>query len=64
MCYLVSVCRPGHHFQGINIRMNYIAWNNVSYRNLMSLFGVHLNFSSNIVKVSALSLLMSSPPVW
>ncbi len=39
----------GHHYQGFDVRHNYIAHNKVDYRNNIALFGIYLNFSSNIV---------------
>jgi len=39
----------GHQYQGFDVRYNYLAFNNVSYRNIFAAFGVQLNFTSNIV---------------
>ena len=39
----------GHHYQGVSLLSNYIAHNDGEYRNTISLFGVRLNFTSNIV---------------
>ena len=44
-CYACA----GHQYQGFDVRYNYLAFNNVSYRNIFAAFGVQLNFTSNIV---------------
>ena len=35
--------------QGFDVRRNYIAHNDVEYRNNLAMFGIYLNFSSNII---------------
>lgn len=39
----------GHYYQGFEIRDNYIAFNDLKHRNVIAMFGVNLNFSTNIV---------------
>lgn len=39
----------GHHYQGFDVRFNYLAENAVEYRNNIAMFNVYLNFSRNIV---------------
>lgn len=39
----------GHQYQGFDVRYNYIAHNNAEYRNIISAFGIQLNFTTNIV---------------
>ena len=39
----------GHHYQGFEIRSNYIANNDVEYHNNIAMFGINLNFSDNII---------------
>ena len=39
----------GHQYQGFDVRYNYIANNDAEYRNIISAFGIQLNFSMNIV---------------
>jgi len=39
----------GHQYQGFDVRYNYIAYNDAEYRNIISAFGVQLNFTTNIV---------------
>jgi len=39
----------GHQYQGFDVRYNYIAYNDAEYRNIISAFGIQLNFTTNIV---------------
>ena len=39
----------GHHFQAFQAQYNYIANNNVEYRNVMGAFGIQLNFTTNVI---------------
>jgi len=39
----------GHQYQGFDVRYNYIAYNDVEHRNIISAFGIQLNFTTNIV---------------
>lgn len=40
----------GHHFQMFQVQNNYIAHNDVEFRNVISAFGVQLNFTLNVVQ--------------
>jgi len=39
----------GHQYQGFDVRYNYIAYNDAEYRNIITAFGIQLNFTTNIV---------------
>jgi len=48
-CVFLHALIVGHQFQGFDVRNNYIAFNNVDYRNIFAAFGVQLNFTTNVV---------------
>jgi len=48
MCYNYAYVL-GHQYQGFDVRYNYIAYNDAEYRNIISAFGIQLNFTTNII---------------